>query len=760
VANLVIASNTKAMKKLDKSVKEKEWAFLDKLAADHTAPGLHIEPLQKAVDPRIRTGRVDLHFRAILFKIDSKLGDDPTFVYMGTWPHDEANKLAERSKLRVNPINGVLEGIIGELDGDEDRKKRTVVPDPRGELNRVVTAAPTSYLGATFSLADLTERLGLDADLAERALAAPDESTLVNIAANAVEWQGSALLELATGAHIDMIREKLGFSDTPVDETLDEDEQILKALEQPASKMQFTYVEDNEELRRVIEGGDFTAWRTFLHPEQRRYVEQNFNGAFRLSGGAGTGKTVVAIHRARRLARADPTSRVVLTTYNKTLAADLKAALKTLDPGIPIADRIGDPGVFVSGIDALGHAVLNQARDIGDAAEAVLGYRTEFTHQRTNTDKVWRGVVQSVSSGLDSKLATPGFLENEYVTVILANKVTTLEQYAKVARPGRGVRLTRPQRIAVWKLVDAYRRRSRMDGSLSFPEILAIAAEQLLLRAEADKDFLTNHVLVDEAQDLHATHWALLRNLVAEGPNDLFIAEDSHQRIYGQPVVLGRLGIKIVGRARRLTLNYRTTAQNLHFAVSILSGADYKDLEQGEESTDGYRSARLGPNPKFLECDDASDELDKVADQVREWLAPPADPNEAPLDPSSIAVLTRGKTDRTQFIRALGERGIDARALDDNPSTAGFVQVLTMHRSKGMEFARVILAGIDNAHVPSAATLRSVSEGERADALLRERSLLYVAASRARDALVVTWSGKKSELLGSPSEQDGSSCPS
>ena len=745
MANLVIASNTKAMKKLDKSTNDKVWAFIEKLSADHTAPGLHIEPIKGSVDPRVRTGRVDLNFRAILFKIDAKLGDDPTFIYMGTWPHDEANKLAERSKLRVNPINGVLEGIIGELDGEEDRKKRTVVPDPRGELNRAVTAQPMRYLGDAFTLAELTDQLGLDAELAERVLAAPDESAFLEIAEHAVGWQSSALLDLATGTDIDTIRKKHGFTDTPVDDTLDENEQILKALEQPASKMQFTFVEDNEELKRIIEGGDFTAWRTFLHPEQRSYVEQDYNGAFRLSGGAGTGKTVVAIHRARRLAKADPTARIVLTTFNKTLAADLKAALKILDPTIPTPDRLGEPGIYVSGIDALGNAALSQTGDIGDAAEAVLGYRTELGHARTQTDKVWREVAQSVTSGLDAKLATPGFLENEYVAVILANKVTTLEQYAKVARPGRGVRLSRPQRIAVWKLVEAYRRQSRMDGSFSFAEILALAAEQLRLRAEAGKDFLADHVLVDEAQDLHATHWTMLRNLVAEGPNDLFIAEDSHQRIYGQPVVLSRLGIKIVGRARRLTLNYRTTAQNLHFAVSILSGAEYKDLEQGEESTSEYRSARLGPDPKFLECKDPADELDKVAELVKSWI-------DEGIDKSTIAVLTRGQNDRSQFVRALGERGVDARALDSNPATTGHVQVLTMHRSKGMEFSRVILAGIDDAHVPSAATMRSVPEEEQPEALLRERSLLYVAASRARDALVVTWSGKKSALLGSATE--------
>ncbi|WJG11407.1 3'-5' exonuclease [Gordonia sp. Swx-4] len=741
MANLVIASNTKAMKKLDKTIKDKVWAFIEKLSADHTAPGLHIEPLNGAIDPRVRTGRVDLNFRAILFKVDDKLGDDPTFIYMGTWPHDEANKLAERSQLRVNPINGVLEGIIGELDGEDDRKKRTVVPDPKGDLDRAVRAEAKPYLAERFSLPDLTERLGLDSELAERALAASSEDVLVDIAANAVGWQGSALLDLATGLHIDTIREKHGFTETAVDNDLDEDQKILKALEQPASKMQFTFVEDDEELRRIIEGGDFAAWRTFLHPEQRKYVEKDFSGPFRLSGGAGTGKTVVAIHRARHLANLNPDARIVLTTYNRTLAADLKAALRTLDPDIVLAERLGERGVYVSGIDALGNSVLSHAGDIAGAAERVLGYPgAELTHNRTNSDKVWRDVVQSVSSGLDAKLATPGFLENEYVSVVLANRTTTLEQYAKVPRPGRGVRLSRPQRIAVWKLVEAFRRQERVDGSLSFPEVLSVAAEHLRVRAESEHGFVADHVLVDEAQDLHAAHWALLRALVAETRNDLFIAEDSHQRIYGQPVVLSKFGIKIVGRARRLTLNYRTTAQNLHFAVSILSGAEYKDLEQGEESTNEYRSARLGPNPRLVECDSAGDELDRVAELVQAWI-------DEGVDKSTIAVLTRGQNDRSQFVRALGERGVEARALDSNPASSGYVQVLTMHRSKGMEFSRVVLAGVDAGHVPSAATLRSVPEEEKAEALLRERSLLYVAASRARDELVVTWSGTRSELL-------------
>lgn len=737
MAHLVIASNSRAMSKLDGSIKKKVFDFFEKLSEDDTSPSLHIEPLHVASDPRVRTGRVDIQYRAVLFKVEDK-SNTPTYIYMGTWNHDDAIKLAEKATLKVNPINGTLEGLIGEVE-------ESTTSAPAVEVVEAPKAALSYLAGVGYTLEDLTDRLGLSAAVAAKAMAAPDESALLDAAAGGVEWEGSALLDLATGISIEDIREKHGFNDKSVDTDLDEDQQIIEALERPASKMQFAYIEDNDELRRVIEGGDFAAWRIFLHPEQRKYVDADFSGPFRLSGGAGTGKTVVAIHRARRLSRANPDARIILTTYNATLAQGLRADLIALDPDVRIATNPGDPGVYVGGIDALGKAVLDRTpRDFISAACSEVFGRSgiEFGAKRTSSDAVWREVAQSVDSGLDTKLATPSFLESEYVSVVLANRITTLEAYAKVARPGRGVRLSRPQRIGVWKLVEAYRRNSQMDETLSFPEVLALAAEGLRLETEKFGRYLADHVIVDEAQDLHATHWALLRALVPEGPNDLFIAEDSHQRIYGSPIVLSRFGIKIVGRSRRLTLNYRTTAQNLRFAVGVLSGADYNDLEQGEEKASDYRSARNGPVPELIACENQTAELDAVANKIKAWL------DEGDVDPESIAVLVRSQDERDRFVRGLGERGISVRPVDRNASTSGQPLVMTMHRAKGMEFSRVILSGADDRHVPSPATLRHVPDEERAEALLRERSLLYVASSRARDALVVTWSGKRTELLG------------
>lgn len=735
MANLVIASNSKAMSKLDGSIKNKVYDFFEKLNADDTQPSLHIEPMKAAIDPRVRTGRVDLHYRAVLFRVDDK-ASGPTYIYMGTWGHDEAIKLAERATLRVNPINGTLEGLIGDpATAPTDPDSPPPIPKPEPEL---------SYLaGVGYTLADLTDGLGISAAVAERAMAAADEAALVDAAEGALDWEGSALLDLATGIGIETIREKHGFTEAPVDAERDEDEEIIKALDRPASKMQFAFIEDNDELRRVIEGGDFAAWRIFLHPEQRKYVESDTSGAFRLSGGAGTGKTVVAIHRARRLSKQNPEARVVLTTYNTALAEGLKADVRALDPDVVIADKPGDVGIYVGGIDSLAKAVVDSSWSyVAAAFQTVFGRSGVVGPQRTSAFAVWRDVAAAVQSDLDSKLAAPGFLDSEYISVVLANRITSLEQYAKVARPGRGVRLSRPQRIAVWNLVDAYRRQSEMDETLSFPEVLALAAEALRIRAEAGEGYLADHVIVDEAQDLHATHWALLRALAPEAPNDLFIAEDSHQRIYGSPIVLSRFGIKIVGRSRRLTLNYRTTAQNLAFAVGVLSGAQYTDLEQEAENTSEYRSARSGPEPQLIGCENQVAELQKVADLIKSWL-------DDGVVPESIAVLTRSQDDRDRFVRGLSERGVPVRAVDRTAATPGQPVVMTMHRAKGMEFSRVILSGADDKHVPAPVALRGVPDEERAEALLRERSLLYVASSRARDSLVVTWSGKRSELLGS-----------
>jgi superfamily I DNA/RNA helicase len=276
----------------------------------------------------------------------------------------------------------------------------------------------------------------------------------------------------------------------------------------------------------------------------------------------------------------------------------------------------------------------------------------------------------------------------------------------------------------VWAIVAAYRAQSRIDGSVDFTEAAAVAATHLARQLEKSAD----HVLVDEGQDLSPSHWQLLRSLVGEHSDDLFIAEDAHQRIYGTRVVLGRYGVAIVGRSQRLTLNYRTTAQNLHYAMSIIDSGQYVDLEDQPETT-GYRSARTGPAPTIKLVDSITDELQVVADHVQTWL-------NAGDAPETVAVLVQDRFHRDRVVTALTERGIDARAVDRDRPPSGRVAVMTMHRAKGTEFSKVVLTA-GRPSPAELARLETLDVSERADADLRTRSLRYVAATRARDELVV-----------------------
>jgi len=730
---------SKPASKLDPSLKKKAYAFLEKLGEDDTSAGLHIEPISHSVDDKVRTGRVDQSYRAVLFRVPSK--GDPMYVFYGIWPHDEAIAVAKKTRLTVNPVNGITE-ITTVAEAPVSSKPVPHVPPaaPTQPAAAPATLAPL-LVGVGLDRNALVDVLGIDESLAAQALAAADENALMALAENAVEWQGLALLDLATGLSVAEVQDKLSLGEPPTDETAASDvDRLVQGLRHPAAQMSFAWIEDNAELRRVIEGGDFAAWRIFLHPEQRKYAKRSYSGPFRLSGGAGTGKTVVLLHRTRMLARREPSSRVLLTTFTTNLADQLRADLDRLDPVLPKAVSLGEPGISVYGIDAVASAVLRQAAaDIAVDAEAVLGAATNQLLGRT-PGTAWREALDAGGGELPAALLSPQFFAAEYAQVVLPNRITRREAYYKVRRPGRGVALDRAKRAAVWTVIEAYRAQARIAGTVDFPEAATVAAVHLRRAAKTNGDYVADHVLVDEGQDLGPAHWQLLRALVGEHADDLFIAEDSYQRIYGQRVTLSQFGIRIVGRSQRLTLNYRTTAQNLGYAIKVLEGGAYVDLEADQESSDGYRSARKGPVPQLIHCATLTEELDRVAALIRTWVAETD-------SPETIAILVREQRQRDRLVSGLTERGVTVRAVDREHIKPGEPVTMTMHRAKGMEFSKVLLFGVDQRAIPRPLRDEQYAEDAWSDALLRERSLLYVAATRARDELAVSWSGDPSPLL-------------
>jgi len=710
--------------RLDPAIRSKAMVFLQKLAEDDTTPGLHVEPLQRAIDSRVRTGRVDRSYRAVMFRLDNE--GERHYVIHGVWPHDEAIRVANNLRLTVNPVNGLPQFE----ESPEALDRKFVAPESK---HTDVIESPTSQSvgprlldGLGISQADLVDQLGIPVEIAQVAMLAKDEDEILSLATELEnEWIASILIDIAAGDLVSEVVARMALA--PVDSSDDEDADVLAAMQRVGAQVQFAFIEDNDELRNAIEASDFGAWRVFLHPEQRRYVEVQTSGPFRISGGAGTGKTVVLVHRARNLALRYPGASILLTTYTTNLAAILQEQLAQLDSRIRIASALGEPGVFVSGIDALAASILRKDNNgVQAAVENVLGQARDSVNART-PGVVWQSVLDASNVDLPSNIANSTFMSAEYATIVLPSRITSLDDFLHVRRTGRGVPLSRGQRKAVWTLIEAYRAQGRVDGTLDFMEASAIAAD--FLETKYSGPALATHALVDEGQDLSPTHWQLLRALVPRGVDDLFIAEDSHQRIYGPRVVLSKMGISIVGRSRRLTLNYRTTVQNLRYAMGILAGGVFVDLEDQQEST-GYRSARSGPDPQIIEVEGISEELDQIGIVLGGWL-------KGGIDANAIAVLCADRVQRDRLATGLTERGLPVRSVDRDHAPRDRIAIMTMHRAKGTEFSRVVLSGVGTRLESEKIRIAGLDKTDQLNEDLREKSLLYVAATRARDELVV-----------------------
>ena len=497
----------------------------------------------------------------------------------------------------------------------------------------------------------------------------------------------------------------------PVDPT-----DYTAAADRPASLV----TTDDETLQAILAGG-FERWQVYLHPVQRRVVERSYSGPARVSGGPGTGKTIVALHRVRWLVQhlpSDSTGRDVLfTTFNRSLAGDLRKRLLLLG-GPELLDRVD-----VVNIDQLATRIVNEAQS---------GARLPLMNEGKAIE-LWNEMLLE----LGETRWDAGFLYDEWSQVVLGHVITSRQEYFRARRAGRGRQLNRAQRATIWELVEQFNKRLDEANLWTFARVAAYAArlERQLAATRAPR---YKHIVVDEAQDLSSAHWMLLRAMASQGKNDLFLAGDTHQRIYDNYVSLSSLGIEIRGRSSRLTLTYRSTHEILTAASRILGTESWDDMDDGTDTLDGYRSVLRGPQPEFRAYGSWQDELDGILRQVQEWSG----------DDTSIAVSVPTKKQVDQVENYLSEHGVPAGSIGpDGPRLPDGVHVGTLQRFKGLEYQRMILAGITDAAVPGQYVTGDPARQQRE--LMRARSLLFVAATRARDALVISWHGQPSRFLAS-----------
>lgn len=664
------------------------------------------EELPRAADAALKSLRIDPDCCAIVAHPRENV-----FVLLWVAKPADAAQWAGRKRLEIHPKTGALQIF----QAQEGESAAAAPPAPGG-------------LFTPYSREQLLS-LGVPEELLERTYAIQSEADLENGKTQFPPEAYSRLFLLAGGEPYAELLESGGKANTAVDTS-----DFAAALKQDDSRSRFTLLDDALELETLL-NTPLAQWRVFLHPLQKKIVEMDASGPVRILGGAGTGKTIVAIHRARHLVRnvfAEKSDRILFTTFTKNLAADISASLRQ------ICSREELERIEVVNLDAW-------------TSNFLIRNGLKFQTIDYLEDKKAGFWEQAMHLNPDESAFSLQFFRDEWEQVIQPLGILTLEEYFRAARLGRGRRLDRRTRKALWPVWEEYRTLLQENNFYEIQDMYRVAT--VLLRENREKPYRA--IIVDEGQDFSAPAWIMIRSLIPEAGNDIFIVGDAHQRIYAHQAVLGKCGIKIAGRSRKLKVNYRTTEQTYRFAASVLTGLAFDDLDGQEDVLGKCQSLTSGPEPQIKCFPTPAAEKEFLKETLRDFQA-----RGIPL--SSICIAAR-KNDLLEEYRAYlaGEQipacRIETERIASSPREG--VRLGTFHRIKGIEFDYVFLTSVCAQEFPPAKLLKDQDNpADREAVLQRERALLYVALTRARKAVFVTGYGTMSALLpgrrGDPNGQE------
>ncbi|MCP4119758.1 MAG: AAA family ATPase [Desulfobacteraceae bacterium] len=686
--------------RLPKSRQAKVMSFVNKFRLDPMSSGINYETLNGVKDKNLRSVRIDKSYRGIVYKPPK--GN----VYLLLWVdnHEEAYNWAKNRVCEVNPRLGTLQ--VFQVSED--------IVEPRASSEEVVALFDSIRdrellrLGVPEMQLSMVRSIMNDKELQDLSEAFPS-----NVFA-ALNWlaQGESLEDV-----MGIITEYGGESEEAVDT-----EDFSKALSHPISKQQFQVDPSEDELIKMLYA-PLEKWRVFLHPAQRKLVERDWNGPVRVLGGAGTGKTVVAMHRAKWLAeRLESTSnrKILFTTFTRNLATDIEVNLRK----IVSSDCM--KRIEVVNLDRWVSAFL---RKNGYDHVVVYGDKTR---------DLWETALTMKPS---EPMLPDSFYKQEWEQIVQPQEITEFSQYMKAPRTGRGVRLNRKARKAIWQVFEEYQM-LLAEKNYREPADAMRDARQLIEKRGVTLPY--SSIIVDEAQDMGTQAFSLLRAMVPESPNDMLIVGDSHQRIYNKKVILGQCGIKIVGRSRKLRINYRTTEETRKWAAALMNGVPVDDLDGGEDTMEGYISLLHGVEPMVSHYASLGEEVEAMHAHLKDIR------NTDELY-RSTCIVARTNNLLDQYEEELKVKGIQVYRLtgfEPEDRSQGGVRMATMHRVKGLEFDRLLLCGINKGVVPlNAPELHSDDVTVLRMFEARERSLLFVAATRAKKSVMVTSHGEASPYL-------------
>ena len=648
-------------------------------------PGMQLHKVDKAKDPNFRSVRVNLDIRLIVHKSTSSI----LLCYVDH--HAPAYRWAERRRLETHPKTGAAQLI-------EIRETvREIVTPKYIESEHTIPAKPLLF-------SDMPEdellRYGVPPEWMED-VRAVNEDGVLDLADHLPSEAAEALLDLATGI-TPQIAQTTPDSTDPFDH--------------PDAQRRFRLMQNVEELERALEY-PWEKWTLFLHPAQQQLVERDFNGPARVSGSAGTGKTIVALHRAVFLARNHPDARVLLTTFSETLANALKLKLKRLIINTPhIGERLE-----VHAMNAIGLRL----------------YKLNHGLPKIASRREIQILLEEAAEEINAQKLTLHFLISEWEQVVDAWQLENWEAYRDVLRLGRKTRLPEQHRRVLWSIFERVRSKLKSMNRVTYAQMFRKLSAHLYEITRSPFDF----VVVDEAQDVSVPQLRFLAALSKGRPNTLFFAGDLGQRIFQQPFSWKALGVDIRGRSKTLRINYRTSHQ-IRMRADRLLAPELSDVDGNKEKRKGTLSVFNGPEPTIQVFDTRDKEIHALAG----WFS---DLKSDGLMPHEMGVFVRTPSELKRAVAVVESVGLPHKVLDESvETTTGYVSISTMHLAKGLEFRAVAVMACDDEIIPLQDRIETVADDSDLEEVYNtERHLLYVACTRARDHLLVTAVDPASEFL-------------
>ena len=648
------------------------------------SPGLQFHRIERARDSRFWSVRVSRDLRVIVHRTNNSL----LLCYVDH--HDDAYRWAQNRKLETHPRTGAAQ-----LVEIRERVKEITIPA------YVVEEQPVRLPVRVFENQTGDELLnyGVPEEWLEDVLQATEDS-LLDIAEHLPAEAAEALLELATGG-TPQIQFPAGATDP---------------FNHPDALRRFRVMDNVEELEQALDY-PWEKWTIFLHPEQRKVVEYAFSGPARVSGSAGTGKTVVALHRAVYLARTHPHARVLLTTFSDALANALTIKLRRLIAHTP---RLGER-IEVYALDSVSERLYG------------LTFGKPAIASPAETD----ALLQEASERVGEHGFSDRFLAAEWSYVVDAWQLDTWEAYRDVLRLGRKIRLPESRRKVLWSIFEKVREGLAERNLITLAGMFHALEDHYQKAAQAPYNF----IVVDESQDLSVAQLRFLAALAGDDEQGLFFAGDLGQRIFQQPFSWKSLGVDIRGRSRALRINYRTSHQ-IRMQADRLLGPEIADVDGITEERKGTISVFNGPRPGIKIYGSKGEERAGVVTWLQEQL-------KEGINPEEIGVFVRSEAELDRAVNALDDADLPYIILDENIEIrADHASVSTMHLAKGLEFRAVAVMACDDEVIPSMARIETAAdEVDLEEVYNTERHLLYVACTRARDHLLVTGVKPGSEFL-------------